>query len=47
MSFVGHIEVKESPSKTLKINQLYIHLYIFCLKMIFLHITQDQEAFQD
>ena len=39
MSFVGHIEVKESPSKILKL--------INCHRMILLHITQDQEAFKD
>ena len=40
MSFVGFIEVKESPSKILKLT-VYSSVYFLP------HITQDQEAFQD
>ena len=47
MSFVGHTEVKESPSKILKLINCIFICIIFCHRMIFLHITQDQETFQD
>ena len=46
MSFVGHIEVEESPSKILKLINCIFICIIFCHRMIFLHITQYQEAFQ-
>ena len=46
MSFVGHIEVKESPSKILKLIQC-IFICIFYVTEWSLYITQDQEAFQD
>ena len=45
MSFLGHIEVQESPSKILKLINCILH--IFCHRTIFLHIIQGQEAFQD
>ena len=47
MLFVGLIEVKESPSKILKLINCIFICIISCHRMIFLHITQDQEAFQD
>ena len=47
VSFVGHIEAKESPSKILKLINCIFICIIFRHRMIFLHITQDQEAFQD
>ena len=49
MSFVGHMEVKESPSKILKlINCIFCYSSVYFLRQNdrFAYST-DQEAFQD